>query len=72
MKPINEYNFREIVGHFVKIKTDDNKYIIGYCYVDTQCGMCIKCYGIVADDKMTILPFGLTTIRCAEDMEVEV
>jgi len=72
MKPINEYNFREIVGHFIKIKTDDNKYIIGYCYIDTQCGMCIKCYGIVADDKMTILPFGLTTIRCTVDMVVEV
>ena len=73
MKPINEYNFREIVGHFVKIKTDDHKYTIGYCYVDMQCGMCIKCYEIVTDDKVaTILPFGITTIRCTEDMEVEI
>ena len=50
MKPISEYNFREIVGKFVKIATPENiKEIVGDTetveavgYIDSQGGICFQ------------------------------
>lgn len=47
MKPISEYNFREIVGQYIKMETPDsvkelvkNKEVIhAFCYIDQQAGI---------------------------------
>lgn len=59
MKPISEYNFKEVIGHFVKIQTPDHikkvvgdkEFILTYCYVDTQAGISFQ----VIDDENNLI-----------------
>lgn len=50
MKPISEYNFREIVGHFVMLKgiSIDSAYdeYLAYCYVDQEKGISFRILGM--------------------------
>lgn len=76
MKPISEYNFREIIGHFVIIESDiinpDYNKFIGYCYIDTEAGMSIKIYGALVNNIINKFENEMTILRCSEKFYVEV
>lgn len=68
MKPIGEYNFREIVGKFVIIdmnstalKNLDSGQIVAYCYIDIDAGISFSVYGSFVNN--TIVPYQNTAIR---------
>jgi hypothetical protein len=60
MKPISEYNFREIVGRYVEIQTPDSiKEMVGgkdtvkaFCYIDQQTGISLR---VIEDTNALII-----------------
>lgn len=77
MKPISEYNFREIVGKFVffenkKINPEYGK-CVGYCYIDNEAGISINVFGkIMANDDIEIISDAMYTIRYSPDFIIDV
>lgn len=76
MKPITQFNFREIVGQFIMVKIDnfnpDYQYYVGYCYIDPQFGISVRICGAVVEDGIKEIPDGIITVRCTENMDVEI
>lgn len=76
MKPISEYNFREIVGQFVIIydETDliSSKYnsFVAYCYIDIDAGMSFKIYGGLKNDEIFDIN-KIITIRYSDELIIE-
>ncbi len=81
MKPISEYNFREIVGHFVIMNSQTIPFqnsntgkVIAYCYIDPTAGISFNLYGDFEDNN--IIPYkhedSLMILRYFEKIELDV
>ena len=79
MKNITEYNFRELVGQFVKMKFSDGRAFpdpdfeeyVAYGYVDLDAGMTFEVIGGYKDGKIYTNPTSSNKIRYSEDLELE-
>lgn len=78
MKPISEYNFREIVGEYLiventSIDPNHNKYI-GYCYIDTEAGISIRIVGKYIEEEhvVELSVDKLYIFRYDSDMMIEI
>lgn len=81
MKPIGEYNFREIVGHFVIMNSQTIPFqnsntgkVIAYCYIDPTAGISFNLYGDFTNGN--IIPYkhedSLMILRYFEKIELEI
>ncbi len=79
MKQITEYNFRDIVGHFVKIRFPRGENpvnpewdeFIAYVYIDTEAGMTLEIIGGYYDGKISKVINGSTKVRYGEGISLE-
>lgn len=79
MKPITEYNFREIVGHFVKLYYPQGKCFIdpnceeyiAYVYIDMQIGITLEIIGGFMDGRIRKNESVSNKIRYSEDIILE-
>lgn len=77
MKPISEYNFREIVGKFVIIydETDliSSEYnsFIAYCYIDIEKGISFKIYGGLTGETISVINDKSITLLYADDILID-
>lgn len=78
MKPISEYNFREIVGKLVKLTVKnpnvidpDYNIFVGLCYVDMEAGISFRIYGGIKDGEFSKLNGLSVTLRYSEDISLE-
>lgn len=78
MKPISEYNFREIVGKLVKLTVKNPNVIdpeynvfVGLCYADMEAGISFRIYGGIKDGEFGELHGLSVTLRYSEDINLE-
>lgn len=76
MKPISEYNFREIVGKFVQFKSNNlefeyDKYI-GYCYIDPSAGISIRVLSAIVGSETKALHDISIILRYDPDMNIDI
>lgn len=75
MKPIVEYNFRDIVDRFVIIKNDflERKYkcpVIAYCYIDYQEGISFREFGLYKEDGIETNEKQVVVSRYTDNLEL--
>ncbi len=79
MKLITEYSFRDIVGHFVKMRFPKGRnYIdpefeefIAYVYIDTEAGMALEIIGGYKDGRVFRDPTSSNKLRYSDDIVME-
>jgi hypothetical protein len=78
MKPISEYNFREIVGKQVKLTIKNPSIIdpdydvfVGLCYADIEAGISFHIYGGIKDEEFALLNSCIATLRYSDDINLE-
>ena len=78
MKPISEYNFREIVGKFVILQVDNPQAIdpnydlfVAYCYIDMDVGISFKIYGGYTNNKIDTFSTKAITLRYFENIKLD-
>ena len=79
MKPITEYSFREIVGHFVKMQFPQGRNFIdpecedfiAYVYIDTEAGMTLEIIGAYKDGRVHMDPTSSNKLRYSDDIILE-
>lgn len=76
MKPISEYNFRDIVGKFVRFKSNSLglKYdeYIGYCYIDPNAGISIRVLSAIIENKAKALYDISIVLRYDSNMNIDI
>lgn len=79
MKPISEYNFREIMDNFVILDTSDyqNSFLeyktyIAYCYIDIEKGVSFSLYGRYEDGNIFEMKDHIVTLRYSEKLNLEI
>jgi len=79
MKPITEYNFREIMDRFViinipNVENLDLEYenYVAYCYIDTENGISFSVYGGYKDGNIYKMNNGLLIIRYSDSFKLEI
>jgi len=79
MKPIGEYNFREIVGKFVILQVDNPQIIdpnydlfIAYCYIDMEAGISFSVYGGYKEEQIDIFKTKTIIIRYSENIKLKI
>ena len=79
MKPITEYSFRDIVGHFVKFRFPEGRnYIdpecedfIAYVYIDIEAGMTLEIIGAYKNGNVVKDPESSNKLRYSDDIMLE-
>ena len=79
MKPITEYSFRDIVGHFVKMQFPKGRNFIdpscddfiAYVYIDTEAGMTLEIIGACKAGQIIKDPTSSNKLRYSEDIMLE-
>lgn len=76
MKPISEYNFREIVGQFVMLQGVSvspayDKYL-AYCYIDQEKGMSFRILGMYSLEDSKVVVDELIILRYNTDIRLEI
>ena len=76
MKPISEYDFREIVGKFVIITNDfiKRKYNtpqIAYCYIDPEAGISFRGLGLYKEGNIEIFDNEVVISRYDETISLD-
>ena len=76
MKPISEYNFREIVGHFtliqgVIIDPQYDKYL-GYCYIDQGEGISFRILSMINDNSVKDTYDEFVILRYNKEIELDI
>lgn len=76
MKPISEYNFREIVGQFVMLRgiSIDPAYdeYLAYCYVDQEKGMSFRILGMYSLKDSKVIVDEVIILRYNTDIQLEI
>ena len=79
MKLITEYSFRDIVGHFVKVRFSKGRNFIdpefeefiAYVYIDTEAGMTLEIIGGYKDGRVFRDPTSSNKLRYSDDIVME-
>ena len=79
MKLITEYSFRDIVGHFVKMRFPKGRNFIdpefeefiAYVYIDTEAGMTLEIIGGYKDGRVFRDPTSSNKLRYSDDIVME-
>lgn len=79
MKLITEYSFRDIVGHFVKVRFPKGRNFIdpefeefiAYVYIDTEAGMTLEIIGGYKDGRVFRDPTSSNKLRYSDDIVME-
>ena len=79
MKNITEYSFRDIAGHFLKMKFADGmnfldpafKEYVAYGYIDTEAGMTLEIIGGFKDGEIHRDPTSSNKVRFSDNILVE-
>ena len=79
MKPITEYDFREIADRFVVLNIPNYlapslecKNYIAYCYIDIERGISFVLYGEYKDGNVYEIKNGMTTLRYSKELNLEI
>lgn len=78
MKPISEYNFREIVGKYVRFKITDPSIIdpnydefMAFCYADIDQGISLNVWGGIKNNEFYISHNCGVTLRYSDDIVLD-
>jgi len=75
MKPISEYNFRDIVGKFVMISgvviNPDFTEYLAYCYIDEEKGLSFKILGMYSAEDSKVVVDEIIILRYNNDIQLE-